>query len=591
MFSKRSNHTLWPQVVPPWIVIGAMALLLPIFAIVTLENINTQKQNSIRLLLEKGAALIRSFEAGTRTGMLGATWSTGRLQILLEETARQPDISHIVVTDRLGGVVAHNNSEFMGKRYLNPPAEVTGKVQWRILEVGEKKIFEVYRSFTPGALPLRILQEVHRELPQNHPFTRCTGISDRVIFVGLDMSTVEAARSSDSRHTLFMGAILLITGLSGIILLFVGQSYRSTRASFADFRAFSATLVSNMPIGLLALDTEGKITSANPVAQSILGFSEEEAMGEPGESLLPGELWREVERQKEGDAPVEKEIACTLSGEDTVSLELNCTRLGDREGRFIGRLLLLKDLSEVKSLKREVDRSRRLASIGLLAAGVAHEIRNPLSSIKGFATYFRERYQDVPEDLSIADIMIQETDRLNRVVGQLIEFARPVDISPKPVDVGPFMENSLALIRLQAEEKGIGVELSVAPEIHESPMDPDRISQVLLNLYLNAIDAMDEGGTLSIKILPPSEGAGIMIKVSDTGRGIDPGDLPHIFDPYFTTKSSGTGIGLAIVHNIVEAHGGNIKAAPRTAAGTCFTLYLPENIEPQNIKPGETSAP
>ena len=203
---------------------------------------------------------------------------------------------------------------------------------------------------------------------------------------------------------------------------------------------------------------------------------------------------------------------------------------------------MLKDLSDVRRLQKEVARNQRLATVGSLAAGVAHEIRNPLSSIKGFATYFKERYREVPEDLHIADIMIQEVDRLNRVVGQLLEFARPVNITARPVSLKSFIEDSLKLVERQAEEKRIRVRTRFPADAARVIIDPDRMSQVMLNLYLNAIDAMESsGGDLEVAVDAVGDGRLLRVDISDTGAGIATADLAHIFDPYFTTKASGNG--------------------------------------------------
>jgi two-component system sensor histidine kinase HydH len=227
------------------------------------------------------------------------------------------------------------------------------------------------------------------------------------------------------------------------------------------------------------------------------------------------------------------------------------------------------------SLERELETSRRLASLGRLAAGVAHEIRNPLSSIKGFATYFKERYRDNPDDQKTSEIMIQEVDRLNRVITQLLEFARPPVIQKKRASLQSLIQHSLKMIERQASAKQIQVLCRLPPEIKEVALDPDGINQVLLNLYLNAVEAMDPGGKLSVSLSMDEGSAWIKIMVSDTGSGISKEDLAHIFDPYFTTKQTGTGLGLAIVHKIIEAHGGEVRAESEVGRGTTVTVLLP----------------
>jgi two-component system sensor histidine kinase HydH len=373
-----------------------------------------------------------------------------------------------------------------------------------------------------------------------------------------------------------MGIILLLVGFAGIVLLFLAQSYRVTKMSLSRIKAFSDNLVVNMPIGLVALDDNRKITSLNNVAGSILKLSPAEVTGQDAGKILPAELWQLLENLDVEKGVVEKEIDCILQKGEMIPLEVSATLLHDEEGTFLGYVVLFKDLSEVRALRKEIARSQRLASVGRLAAGVSHEIRNPLSSIKGFATYFKERYHDVPENQQISNLMIQEVDRLNRVVGQLHEFARPIDISRKSIQIKGFIEDSLKLVERQASESNISIKADYDPEIEEVFIDPDRINQVLLNLYLNAIESMDNGGSLTVRLVKDAKKNAIEINISDTGTGIANDDLGHIFDPYFTTKASGTGLGLAIVHNIMEAHGGDIKVESRLGQGTTVRIFFPD---------------
>jgi two-component system sensor histidine kinase HydH len=249
--------------------------------------------------------------------------------------------------------------------------------------------------------------------------------------------------------------------------------------------------------------------------------------------------------------------------------------LKGEDGTIWGTIILCRDLTEVQSLKRELETSRRLASLGRLAAGVAHEIRNPLSSIKGFATYFKERYRDNPDDQKTSEIMIQEVDRLNRVITQLLEFARPPVIQKKRASLQSLIQHSLKMIERQGSAKGIQVLSHLSTDVRELDLDPDGINQVLLNLYLNAIEAMERGGTLTVSLYREERSPWVKIMVSDTGTGISKEDLEHVFDPYFTTKQTGTGLGLAIVHKIIEAHGGEVRVESEIGRGTAVSVLLP----------------
>jgi two-component system sensor histidine kinase HydH len=592
MFTKIKKRKFWTAV-PPWVMIGAVAVLLPIVFFFTVENINRQKQKSTHLLLEKGAALIRSFEAGTRTGMMGMQWGGFQLQQLLAETAQQPDIVYLMVTDETGKAIAHSSPEEIGRIHgaqLDLKKISASKtIQWRQINLPDSQnVFEIYRKFIPsGPSRGRGMMRRHMQMMGHHSqsaWSENKSITDvaQIIFVGLDMSPIEAARKADVRHAVIMGAILLLVGFAGFTLLFVVQSYRSTRASLSRIKAFSDNVVENVPIGLLALDHEGKIAAFNRGAETILQLSAHRVIGQAADRIIPPELLVEINNAKNRSDIIEKEIACKIADGKIVPLEIGASSLKDENDVFLGNVLLFKDLTEVRTLRREIARSQRLASVGRLAAGVAHEIRNPLSSIKGFATYFKQRYPDRTQDQQTADIMIQEVDRLNRVVGQLLEFAGPVPVKPKPVSLQALLDDSIKLVADRAAENGISIRTQNNAQRDEVRIDPDRINQVLLNLYLNAIDSMEHGGELKVEIFSSAQRRDVVIEVSDTGSGIRREDLAKIFEPYFTTKSTGTGLGLAIAHNIIEAMGGKITVESKKEVGTTFTVAIPDSEENKN---------
>lgn len=567
---------------PPWVLIGAVLILLPIFSLMTIENINRQKENSERLLKEKASALIRSFEAGTRTGMAGR-WEGFQLQKLLMETAQQPDIVHLIVTDVNGSIMASSDPEQIGNRHGNElnleAVSASSESFWRILpEHHGKKTFEFYRRFSPTRLPAgfhrsRTKGDSSVPLPPLLPLpVDGPGIS-RIIFIGLDMDSIEEARHTDAMHTVVMGIILLFIGFAGVMMLFLAQNFRMTRVSLSRIKAFSDTLVENMPIGLIALDTSLVITSYNQVADRVLNLSAVLASGKKASEVLPGMFLELISDPDIASRAIEKEIICHVAEKTRLALQVSAAILRDETGMSLGYVLLFKDLREVQALQKALARSQRLASLGSLAAGVAHEIRNPLSSIKGFATYFRERYSHIPEDREVSSVMIQEVDRLNRVVSQLLAFAKPVSIAKHPVPVSEVIRNTLRLMERQTHDRKIDIETNIQSEIPLIPMDPDQMSQVLLNLLLNSVEAMAGRGRIVISAAINQDR--LILQISDNGSGISETDLSQIFDLYFTTKTSGTGLGLAIVHNIVEAHDGDIKVESMAGKGTTVTIRLP----------------
>jgi len=579
--SGSSLRNLWVML-PPWIILGALLVLIPIFAFITLGNIHRENELTTRLLIEKGEALIRSFEAGARTGA-GLEWGSVQLQKLLIETARQPGVVYLIIADTQGLIVADSDPSMVGEIYgwnldLKAAARRTSAAWRRIADDQGAHTFEVYRGFSSPDGPFTGFQK-QADLPDSR------GADDRtlenagqprnyVIFVGLDMGPVLAAREQDTRNAVITGLSLLLIGFAGMVSLFLAQGYRSVRGSLSRARAFSDSLVNHMPIGLVAMDPGKRIIAFNETAEALFGLPAGDVLGRTSEETLPEIITETTEGLGATQQILEKETDCPVSRERTISLSIIATRLQDDEGNFFGYVILFRDLTEVQHLKRELERNRRLAAIGSLASGVAHEIRNPLSSIKGFATYLRERYRDNPEDLQVTDIMIQEVERLNRVIGQLLEFSRPLILNRKEAAIEPILRHAMKMIEIQALEKGVSLEVDFGRMVPDLLLDSDRMTQVFLNLTLNALNAMEKGGTLSLRVTQSGDRT-VRVDISDTGTGIGKEELGRIFDPYFTTRPSGTGLGLPIAQRIVEAHGGEILVSSEPGRGTVFSVLLP----------------
>ena len=229
-----------------------------------------------------------------------------------------------------------------------------------------------------------------------------------------------------------------------------------------------------------------------------------------------------------------------------------------------------------KQLQEATARKEKLVALGHLAAGVAHEIRNPLSSIKGLAKYFAERTPADGEAHQLAQVMAKEADRLNRVVSELLELVRPAHLTYQSVDLNDVITHSLQLISQDAASRAITLAFTAQPALCRIQADPDRLKQVLLNLYLNAVHAIGRDGVITVAVRECGDGR-VKVSVADSGKGMTGEQLQAIFTPYFTTKADGTGLGLAVVQNIVEQHGGTIHAESAPGEGALFTLYLPVN--------------
>jgi two-component system, NtrC family, sensor histidine kinase HydH len=563
----------------PWLILGAAAILMVVVVVLAFQNIRRDQRHMNEVLSTKGVAVIRAVEAGARTGMMGMRWGGAQVQRLLEETGQLPEVLYIAILSQDGRALAHSDASRVGYPlhadrlpvHTGPDFEEAKEL---IALPDGMRVFEIHREFRPVRQGGRF-----REHGMGPGMRRPDGEREwldlqegaRLIVVGLDVTPYEDRISADIRNTVLLSLVLLLLGFAGFISLFWMNSYRAARRSLQDTSAFADEVVANLPVGLIATDREGRIAFFNSAAETISGVARQSALGRPPESVLPEplrDLFRGVES---GKSITDREMTCTFANGKTIPVSAGAARIANEEGRFVGNVLILRDLRELRRLQAEVRRQEKLAALGGLAAGVAHEIRNPLSSIKGLAIYFGAKFSEGSQDRKLAAVMTQEVDRLNRVIGELLEFARAPDIKMRMTDINALLEHSLQLIARDADAKKIVIRRDFSDDPCHILVDPDRLTQCLLNLYLNAIQAMPDGGCLTVGSQTDA-GSRLLIQVEDTGGGIPSEDIDRIFNPYYTTKPQGTGLGLAIVHKIVEAHDGGVQVDSTPGKGTRFTL-------------------
>lgn len=578
MEKPKSTHKKISTLISPFMMAGVLVVLLPIFGVMTLDRMEKQKDHIREQLLGRGISLIRTFEAGTRTGMLTMGWGVRRIQAMLQETAGQPDIEYLMITSRQGEILAHSDPDMVGKSFEAMPdialvQEDTLLVGHRTRQVQETQVFEVYKRFTPLSVGFRgrhkFMRHMDPDLPgQDRPGNEAqlSDMAEHYIFAGLSMTRARLAQDRLVKETIGRGILFFAMGCIGMIGLFTFQAYRSAKASLTRVKAFSDNVVQNMPAGLMTIDLDHGITSMNRAAQKILGQVPEKPF--PQMIDLVGEM-------ENLGTPVSREITLEKGESSELRLDMTASPILDDQGIVLGFLFLFRDLTQLKELKKKVETTRHLAAIGKLAGGVAHEIRNPLSSIKGFATYFGKRYEQNPDDREIAQIMVQEVERINRSITQLLEFAKPMAVENREVPIDSLISHSLKLVAQDLDKKAIKAVVTFKTDKVFFTTDPDRINQVLLNLYMNAIHAMEPGGKLGVEVLDAPDKNGLEIHVTDDGCGIDKKYLDDVFDPYFTTRAEGTGLGLSIVHRIIENLKGEIQVESEKNKGTCFMIRLP----------------
>ncbi|HBV97336.1 MAG: histidine kinase [Peptococcaceae bacterium BICA1-7] len=230
-------------------------------------------------------------------------------------------------------------------------------------------------------------------------------------------------------------------------------------------------------------------------------------------------------------------------------------------------------LAEKERLEYEMQRSERLASLGRLVTGVAHELRNPIGVVKASVQVMEKEYSQTPGMNEYITVIKEQIDRQNRVIQELLDFGRPSKEMIQPVNINSLMEKVLTFTLPMLTQSDIRLEVSFATDLPKILADPSRIKQVFVNLILNSIQAMPAGGDLFIKTHPGDDS--IYAEFKDSGQGINPDDLPRIFDPFYTTKETGTGLGLSISHQIIRSHNGTIHVRSIPGEGTVFKVILP----------------
>ncbi|WP_319583973.1 ATP-binding protein [uncultured Pseudodesulfovibrio sp.] len=580
-----------------WMILGMASIMTLVVVTLAVFNYNREVRYMEKVLGEKGGALIRSFEAGARVGLMGDYGTEGRLQALIDATAKLPDILYIVLTDRNGRIIAHSDSQKIGSDFLDT-ARIEAlrpgqKAQSSIIKNDAgKDSFVVYKEFLPlvsgGFRMMRDMMGHHQirgrgngggmghrgMMWQQSPESSEETVEKPLIFIGLDFAPFAEARRADVRVMMTTSAVLLLVGLGCMVSLFWVQAYRRSREQLRDTQALAAEIVANLPIGMIVTGPDDCVTRINRDAAALLNVDPNDALGAAARDVLPTEVTAlAVESTRKG-APVTRELS--IRTRDAASpVNVGVAPVTSEENVHLGTLYILSDLTEIHRLQADVKQREKMAAIGNLAAGIAHEVRNPLSSIKGYATYFAGLFDEGSENRKAATVMIAETERLNRVISELLDFSRPSDFKFRQASPAVVLDTVSRLLQQDATEQGVEVVVDVAPNLTEAEMDPDRLVQALLNIGINGIQAMESGGRLTVSAQDAEDG--LLFEIADTGQGIPESDLGTIFDPYYTTKSQGTGLGLAVVRKIVEGHGGSVHVASTQGKGTTFAITLPKS--------------
>lgn len=355
----------------------------------------------------------------------------------------------------------------------------------------------------------------------------------------------------------------------------IAEAIHHMAQSLIDARSLTENIMYSIADGVVTVDTQGIITTMNQAARQITGFTLEEVIGKPYReifcenhqfnSLLLNTL-------ETGENHIGIEVNYPVK-DKSIYISVSTSILLDSHNKSIGAVVVYKDLTQQHSLQEQVYRAERLAALGELMASIAHEIRNPLTSIKGFVQYL-QNVDSVEERQEYMPIIIKEVDRVNRVIEELLYFARPSETYYSLVNINELLEKTLVLVQNKTTSHKVEFRLILASGLPLIEADAEQIKQVLLNLLINAMQAIPDKGSVVIDTWQP-DASYVCVRITDTGVGIKEEDKHKIFDPFFTTKAAGTGLGLAVVQRIISAHYGQIHIDSQDNEWTAVTLKLP----------------
>ena len=357
---------------------------------------------------------------------------------------------------------------------------------------------------------------------------------------------------------------------------------------------FHKSIIQHINVGLITIDPQGDITFANRSAAQLLGLSVAEL---PGRSLLPFFA---------NAAHAEKVMTvCLRAGRSLNDLEtrfhhasgrqivigINASYFNDDRNRVEGTVLILRDLTDVHQMRSRMERMERLALLGELSAGIAHEIRNPLGGIKAGIQVMQEQGEDPELRDALMGRVVKEVDKANALLKEFFKFARPMPPSPAFHELEPMIEHVHALLAPRFRQQGVQFRRALARRLPRVFVDEAQLEQVLMNLFLNALDVLPDGGVLEVSArrVPPGsngEGPAVEVRVADDGPGIPEDHLGRVFNPFFTTKPGGVGLGLSICSRLIDEQGGKLDVDSVPGDGACFRMLLPAF---RTIRGGERS--
>ncbi len=364
---------------------------------------------------------------------------------------------------------------------------------------------------------------------------------------------------------------------------------------YERLKEFNENIVESINVGILALDPEEKIESWNSQMEVMFALPRNEALHQPLEAVFPAELVEEFRRVK--DQPGVHNLykfRLETRAEETRIANIAIAPLVSRDFRTVGRIILVDDITDQTEMEGQLAQAEKLSSIGLLAAGVAHEVNTPLAVISSYAQMLARQVKGDAKLGPLLEKITQQTFRASEIVNGLLNFSRTSGAEYRETDVNGIIRDTLTLLEHQFKTAQISVETELKPDLPPIMGNAGKLQQVFLNLFLNAKDAMasraaENGERRTLRVATEVNGH-VSISIADSGLGIAPEHLRRIYDPFFTTKTArrdgqprGTGLGLAVTYGIIQEHSGKIHVESQVGSGTTFYLEFPVLRKPAHV--------
>ena len=372
-----------------------------------------------------------------------------------------------------------------------------------------------------------------------------------------------------------------------------GAAIYNELEALSALTSYTDNILSSIAAGVVTLASDGTVLTWNSAAERIVGLKASQAVELHYEDVLARLKISDADREnlkiaiqsvlETGETyqgyklcfhPTSRRVGQDEESPEEVYINMSISQLLNSAGEQLGLVIIFEDITHEIRMENEFRRMGELAAVGQLAASIAHELRNPLSSIKGAAQFLKNEYEDYPSIGEFLGIIIEEVNGLNKLTTEFLDFARPMQLDLKPTSVNRVVEKTLQLMSVHITDNNVVVKEALSESVPEVQADEAQLEQVLKNIIINALQAMPEGGVLTIETGPTASG-GAYMAVSDTGVGIPPDKIDRIFQPFVTTKTKGTGLGLSVVHKIVDNHGGRVEVTSEVGKGSTFKVILP----------------